>query len=202
MRFIRHIDPLILLSAAVSLFLILKTDPWWRVTGATSNKLLTIEVSPYYFQTIATGISSGGPFVASLGPLTRVLLIRGFVALAASSVRPSAWWRELAVYFSLSALAELYLSFLLMHHAAETTLLGTYGILPPYSGTSHLPASIIGLDLNDYSQPLVAAGFNMPFYMGFLIPGLIGGSLILQRFRGRRRSAPRGVAAIFSPDSD
>jgi len=167
-RFIRHIDPLILLSAAVSLFLILETDPWWRVTGATSNKLLTIEVSPYYFQTIAAGISSGAPFVASLGPLTRLLLILGFVALAASSIRPNAWWRELAVFFSLSALAELYLSFLLMYHAAETTLLGTYGILPPYSGTSRLPTSIIGLDMNAYANLLVSAGFNPPFYLSFL----------------------------------
>src|SRR5260370_17289751 len=105
MRFIRHIGPLILLSAAVSLFLILETDPWWRVTGATSSKLLTMEVSPYYFQTIATGISSGAPFVASLGSLTRLLLILGFVALAASTIRPNAWWRELAAFFSPLSLA-------------------------------------------------------------------------------------------------
>src|SRR5712692_4838735 len=49
----RQIDPLILLSAVVSLFVALETDPWWRVSGATSNKLFTMEVSPYYFQTIA-----------------------------------------------------------------------------------------------------------------------------------------------------
>jgi hypothetical protein len=125
-RFVRQIDPLILLSAVVSLFLAVESDPWWGVTGAASSKLLTIEVSPYYFQTFATGISSGAPFVGSLASLTRLLLILAFVALAASSVRPNAWWRELAVYLSLSAFAELYLSFLLMYHAAETTLLGTY----------------------------------------------------------------------------
>jgi len=199
MRF-RQIDPLILLSAAVSLFLILETDPWWRVSGATSNKLLAMEVSPFSFQTIGTGISSGAPFVTSLGALTRLLLILGFVALAASSIRPNAWWRELAVFFSLSALAELYLSFLLMYHAAETTLLGTYGILPPYSGTSRLPTSIIGLDLNTYANPLVSAGFN-PFYLGFLSLGLVGASQILRSRRRRRElTAQKGVAAIFTPE--
>jgi hypothetical protein len=197
----RQIDPLILLSAAVSFFLALETDPWWRVSGATSNKLLTMEVSPYYFQTIATGISSGAPFVASLGSLTRLLLILGFVALAASSIRPKAWWRELAVSFSLSALAELYLSFLLMYHAAETTLLGTYGILPPYSGTNRLPTAIIGLDLNTYANPLVSAGFNLPFYLGFLSLGLVGTSQIIRCRRGRRElTAQKGVAAIFTPE--
>jgi hypothetical protein len=201
-RFIRQIDPLILFSAAVSLFLAVESDPWWSVAGATSNKLLTIEVSPYYFQTIATGVSSGAPFVASLGALTRVLLILGFVSLTVSSIWPCAWWRELATYFSLSALAELYLSFLLMYHAAETTLLGTYGILPPYSGTSHLPTAIIGLDLKSYFQPLVTAGFNLSFYLGFLSSGLVGTSLFLQGLRARRKVAPRGVAAIFTTESE
>ena len=197
----RQIDPLILLSTAVSLFLAIETDPWWRISGATSNKLLTMEVSPYYFQTIATGISSGAPFVASLGSLTRLLLILGFVALAASSIRPNAWWRELAVFFSLSALAELYLSFLLMYHAAETTLLGTYGILPPYSGTSRLPTLIIGLDLNTYTNPLVSAGFNLPFYLGFLSLGLVGTSQIIRSRRRRiERTAQKGVAAIFTQE--
>jgi hypothetical protein len=129
----------------VSFLLALETDPWWRVTGATSNKLLTMEVSPYYFQTIATGISSGAPFVAYLGSLTHLLLILGFVALATLSIRPNAWWRELAVFFSLSALAELYLSFLLMYHAAETTLLGTYGILPPIPAPAIFPQRLSAL---------------------------------------------------------
>src|SRR5260370_40247950 len=96
---LRQIDPLILLGAAVSLFLTLETDPWWRVGGATSSKLFTMEESQYYFQTIATGISSGRTFVASLASLTRLLLILGFVALSAPSIRPNASWRVLAVCF-------------------------------------------------------------------------------------------------------
>jgi hypothetical protein len=202
LKIVRQIDPLILFSAAVSLYLAIESNPWWGVSGAMNSKLLTIEVSPYYFRTIATGISSGAPFVPSLGSLTRLLLVLGSVALAASSIRPNFWWRELAVYFSLSALTELYLSFLLMYHAAETTLLATYGILPPFSGTSRLPIEIIGLDLNSYPQPLVIAGFNLPFYLGFLSPGLIGTSLILRRLRGRQKASLKGVAAIFSLESE
>jgi hypothetical protein len=201
LKIARQIDPLILFSAAVSLYLAIQSNPWWGVSGAMNSKLLTIEVSPYYFRTIATGISSGAPFVPSLGSLTRLLLVLGSVALAASSIRPSFWWRELAVYFSLSALTEVYLSFLLMYHAAETTLLGAYGILPPYSGTSHLPVAIIGLDLNNYAQPLVTAGFNMPFYLGFLSLGLVGCSMILQHLKRRPRASSKGVTAIFTPES-
>ena len=83
-RFFRRVDLLVLLSAVVSLLLAVDGDPWWRVTGATNSNLLTMEVSPYYFQTIATGISSGTNLVAYLGPLTRLLLILGFAALRGS----------------------------------------------------------------------------------------------------------------------
>ncbi len=201
MRLGQQIDPLILTSAAVSFFLAIDGDPWWKVTGANSDKLLSVQVSPYYLQTIAAGIGTVVPFLGSLGSLTRVLLILGFVALVASGIRTYAWWRELAVYFSLSALSELYLSFLLMYHAAETTLLETYGILPPYSGTRRLPTAIIGLDLNTYANPLVSAGFNLPFYLGFLSLGLVGASQILKSLRKRRElTAQKGVAAIFTPE--
>jgi hypothetical protein len=201
MRLGQQIDPLILTSAAVSFFLAIDGDPWWKVAGANSDKLLSVQVSPYYLQTMAAGIAPVVPFLGSLGSLTRVLLILGFVALIATGIRTYAWWRELAVYFSLSALSELYLSFLLMYHAAETALLGTYGILPPYSGISHLPTSIMGLDLNTYANPLVSAAFNLPFYLGFLSLGLVGTSQILRSRRRRRElTAQKGVAAIFTPE--
>ena len=88
-----------------------------------------------------------------------------------------------------------------MYHAAETALLGTYGILPPYSGTSRLPTAIIGLDLNTYTNPLVSAGFNLPFYLGFLSLGLVGASQILKSLGKRRElNAQKGVAAIFTPE--
>jgi hypothetical protein len=87
-----------------------------------------------------------------------------------------------------------------MYHAAETALLGMYGILPPSSGTMHLPAMIIGLDLNSYLSPLVTAGFSLPFYLGFLSLGLIGGSLILENLRTRKDRPQKGVAAVFTSE--
>ncbi len=174
MRLGKQIDPLILTGAAVAFLLVIDGDPWWKIDGASSNKILTVQVSPYYFLTIATGISPVIPYLGSLGSLTRVLSILGFVALVATGIRSNAWWRELAVYFSLSALSELYLSFLLMYHYSETLLLGNYGIVLPSSGISRLPAVLVGLDLNSYANPLVRAGFNLPFYLGFVSLGLVG----------------------------
>lgn len=121
--------------------------------------------------------------------------------LGVSSFHRGAWWGEISKYFSLCVLSELYLSFLLMYHAAETSLLGMYGILPPSSGTVHLPAVIIGLDMNSYLHPLVTAGFSLPFYLGFLSLGLVGGSLIIENLRTRKEERPRkGVAAVFTSD--
>jgi hypothetical protein len=76
-----------------------------------------------------------------------------------------------------------------------------YGILPPFSGTTHLPALIIGLDTNGYLHPLVTAGFSLPFYLGFLSLGLVGGSLILENLRTKKeKPAQRGVAAVFTSE--
>ena len=113
------------------------------------------------------------------------------------------WWAKLAAYFSLCSITELYLSFLLMYHGALTMLLGAYGILPPNSGTSHLAANIVGLDLNSYLNPLVTANFGLPFYLGFVSLGLIASSLIVNEIvEGRKTGGPRGVAAIFTTDSN
>jgi hypothetical protein len=201
MKLTRQIDPLILTSAAVSFFLAVDGDPWWKMTGASSDKILTVQVSPFYFQIIATGLAPVAPLLGSLGPLTRVLLIFGFVALAATGIRSNAWWRELAVYFSLSTLLELYLSFLLMYHYTETLFLGSYGIVLPSYGINRLSAVLIGLDLNNYANPLVSGGFNLPFYLGFLSLGLVGTSQILKSLQRKRRlTAQKGIAAIFSPE--
>ena len=201
MRFGHRIDPLILTSAAVSLFLAINGDPWWKLAGADSSKLLTVQVSPYYLQTLATGIAPATSFLESLGSLTRVLLILGFIAMVATGIRSDALWQELSVYFSLSALSTLYLSFLLMYHYTETVFLGSYGIVLPSSGISRLPTVFIGLDLKNYASPLVSAGFNLPFYLGFLSLSLIGASQILKSLQQKRElTAQKGVAAIFTPE--
>src|SRR5713101_2531377 len=117
MGLLHRADPFALVSSAVALFLVLTNEPWWTITGAHSGNLLAVKISPFYLQTIATGLPSSTPFAATLGSLTRVLSILGFVALAAASIQRTAWWRPLAICFGLCALIELYLSFLLMHIA-------------------------------------------------------------------------------------
>src|SRR5438477_3821563 len=203
LRLIRRIDVLALLGAIVALFLGPASGPWWSVTGATTSKLLTVQVSPFYLQADATGFSPSTFFSVPLGSLTSLLLTLSLIALGASSFHPGTWWSKLAVYFSLCSMTELYLSFLLMYHGALTMLLGAYGILPPYLGTSHLLANIVGLDLNSHPNQLVIAGFRLPFYLGFLSIGLITTSLIVSNIVGKREKRDqRGVAAIFTTDSE
>ena len=84
-----------------------------------------------------------------------------------------------------------------MHLAAETALLGAYGIIPPSYGTSYLQVNI--LDLNSYANPPVTASFSLPFYIGFLGLGLMGGGLLIKSIRERRkRIEQKGVQAIFT----
>jgi hypothetical protein len=81
-------------------------------------------------------------------------------------------------------------------------LLGAYGIVPPYLGTNHLGANIVGLDLNSYLNPLVTSNFGVPFYLGFVSIGLIATSLIVNdTVEKRKMRGRRGVAAIFTTNS-
>lgn len=202
MNFPKHVDPFFLASATITLVMVVSNDPWWTVTGANQN-LLTIHVSPFYLLTSAIGLSPTVPIAQVLGPLTRVLLALAFLSLEVVSIIPSAWWRDIAVCFSVSALAELYLSFALLYHAAETSLLGTYGVIPPSSGAAQLSTVIVGLDLNSHFQPFVIAGFSVSFYLGFVAFGLIGTSFVASQVRIKKeRREKRGVAAIFTSDPD
>ena len=202
MNFPKHVDPFFLVSAIIALVMVASNDPWWTVTGATQN-LLTVHVSPFYLVTSAIGLSPTVPVAQELGPLTRILLALAFLSLEVISVIPSAWWRDFAVCFSISALVEVYLSFALLYHAAETGLLGAYGVIPPSNGTAQLSTVIVGIDLNTHIQPVVIAGFSVSFYLGFVAFGLIGVSLLATRIRTRReRQERRGVAAMFTSDRD
>src|SRR5437660_8639893 len=142
---LRRIDFLALLGAVVALFVGPASGPWWTVTGATTSKLLTVQVSPFYLQADATGFSPSTFFSVPLGSFTSLLLILSLIALGASSFHPGTWWNKLAVYFSLCSMTELYLSFLLMYHVALTMLLGAYGILPPFLVKRPLLALFVGL---------------------------------------------------------
>src|SRR5256886_1367304 len=203
MGLLRRVDVPALLGAVVALFLGPASGPWWTVTGATTSKVLSVQISPFYLQADATGISATTFFSVPLGTFTSLLLIMSLIALGASSFHSRTWWGKLATYFSLCSMTELYLSFLLMYHGALTMLLGAYGILPPYFGTSPLLANIVGLDLNSHPNPLVIAGFRLPFYLGFVSIGLITTSLIVNNIVGNREKRnQRGVAAVFTADSE
>jgi hypothetical protein len=147
--------------------------------------LLSIQVSPFYLHINAVGLPSTSAFANGLGSFTRILLFFGFVALAAASIRPTAWWRNLAVYLGLSSLAELYFSFLMMYYWAESAFMAAYGVIPPYSGTTTLQGRILGLDLASYSGPLITGAFTIPFYLGFLGFSLVMGRGIVRVIQER-----------------
>src|SRR2546425_12638822 len=177
--FLRQIDLLVLIGALVALFVALGSEPWWTLTGTTTGNLLSVQVSPFYLHINALGLPSTVSAANNLGSFTRVLLILGSLALFAASIQPTSWWRNLAVYFGLSSLVELYLSFVLIYYWTETAVVQEYGVVPPYYGTAALQGSILGLDLKYYSAPLVTASFYFPYYLGFLCLGLVlGRSLI------------------------
>src|SRR5438093_12196992 len=176
---LRQVDLLVLLGALLALFVALGSEPWWTLTGTTTSNLLTVQVSPFYLHINAIGLPFTTALANNLGIFTRLLLILGSLALFTGSIQPTAWWRNLAVYFGLSSLVELYLSFVLIYYWAETAIVQAYGIVPPYYGTASLQGSILGLDLKYYSAPLVTASFYFPYYLGFLSLGLVlGRSLI------------------------
>lgn len=183
-----------LVGALFALFLALASEPWWTLTGTTNTKLLSIQVSPFYLHINALGLPTTSAFANSLGSFTRILLFLGFVALAGASIRPTAWWRNLAVYFGLSSLAELYFSFLMMYYWAESAFIQAYGLAPPYSGTTSLQGRILGLDLAYYSGPLVTAAFAIPFYLGFVSFSLVIGRGI---FRVLQERAVKVLVALL-----
>lgn len=182
----------------MTLFVALGTESWWTLTGTTNSKLFNILVSPFYVHINAVGLPTTVPLANALGSLTRTLLLLGFLTLFAASIRPTAWWRNLAVYFGVSTLAELYLSFVLMFYWTESIFLNTYGILPPYLGTSHLQTNIVGLDLTPYSTPLVTATFGIPYYLGFISIGLVFGKTIARLLHER---AFQALAALLPGSS-
>jgi hypothetical protein len=192
--FLRRLDFLVLLGAIVALLLALTSEPWWTLAGTANTRLLSIQVSPFYLHINAVGLPTTSVFANGLGSFTRILLFFGFVALAAASIRPTAWWRNLAVYLGLSSLAELYFSFMMMYYWAESAFIAGYGVVPPYSGTTPLQGRILGLDLAYYSAPLITAAFAVPFYLGFLSFSLVIGRGIVRAIQER---ALRVLAALL-----
>ena len=161
--------------------------------------MLSIQVSPFYLQIAATGIPTTIPLASILGALTRVLLILSSLALLASSLRPTVWWRPLATWLSLASLAELFFSLFLLVHVGQTALLTVYGTNPPTSGTILYPARMVGTDLNTYLNPSIAATFNLDFYLGLLSLTVVGASTLLKMLqeRGLLATSIPGVKEFF-----
>ena len=161
---------------------------------------MSIQVSPFYLQIAATGIPTTSPFASVIGALTRILLILCSLALLASSLRPTAWWRPLATWLGLASLTELFFSLFLLVHAGQAALLTAYGANPPTSGTILYPARILGTDLNTYQSPSLSASFNLDFYLGLLSLTIVGTGTILKMLQERgllAASAIPGVKEFF-----
>ncbi|TMI21881.1 hypothetical protein E6H31_04660 [Candidatus Bathyarchaeota archaeon] len=161
---------------------------------------MSIQVSPFYLQIAATGIPTTSPFASVIGALTRILLILCSLALLASSLRPTAWWRPLATWLGLASLTELFFSLFLLVHAGQAALLTAYGANPPTSGTILYPARILGTDLSTYQSPSLTASFNLDFYLGLLSLTIVGTGTILKMLQERgllAASAIPGVKEFF-----
>lgn len=197
-RLFDRIDFLTLAGAIVALFVALGTESWWALSGATTSKLFSVQVSPFYVHISAVGLPTTVPLAEVLGAVTRTVVLVGFVALFAASIRPTAWWRSFALCFGVCSIAELYLSFMLMFYWAQGLLVSTYGIIPPYTGTARYQTLVVGLDLNLYSSPLVSAVFGIPYYLGFISFGLVSGKTILKLLRER---ALQALAALLPSGS-
>jgi hypothetical protein len=161
--------------------------------------VLSIQVSPFYLQVAATGIPGSTPLASILGAFTRILLILCALALLVSSLRPTVWWRPLAVWLGLATLTELFFSLLLLIHTGQTALLTAYGTNPPTSGTISYPARIVGTDLNTYQNPSIAASFSVDFYLGLLSLTIVGAGTILKMLqeRGILAAAIPGIKEFF-----
>src|SRR5207245_961698 len=55
--FLRQVDLLVLIGALVALFVALGSEPWWTLTGTTTNNLMNIQVSPFYLHINALVLS-------------------------------------------------------------------------------------------------------------------------------------------------
>src|SRR6266704_2665482 len=130
--FLRQVDILVMFGALVALFVALGSEPWWTLTGTATSSLLSVQVSPFYLHINALGLPPTVSAANNLGSFTRVLLILGSLALFAASIQPTSWWRNLAVYFGLSSLVELYLSFVLIYYSAPLVTASFY--FPYYLG--------------------------------------------------------------------
>jgi hypothetical protein len=164
-------------------FIALGNEPWWTLNGTTSNQILQVRVSPFYALLEGIALPATIPLATLVGALARLLLVNSSIFLGLSALRPNAWWRKIAQWFSLSSLAVVFLAFTLSMHATRAAILNTYGREAPVIGTQTLQGSILGLDLAYYTNPSITATLSLPFYLGVLSLAIVGGAQLARALR-------------------
>lgn len=170
-------------------FIALGNEPWWTLNGTTSDQILQVRVSPFYALLEGIALPAAIPSATLIGALARLLLVNSSIFLGLSALRPNAWWRKIAQWFSLSSLAGVFLAFTLLMHATRATILNTYGREVPVVGTQTLQGSILGLDLAYYANPSITATFSLPFYLGVLSLAIVGGAQLARALRNQEQRA-------------
>ncbi len=191
-----------LITALITSFVALINDPWWTVQAVNSGSILNVRVSPFYVQIDALGAPSTVPYSFALGTATRILLAATTIALFLVAFRPKSVWGKLVFWLGLSSLVEVCLSFALMLHSAQVMLGSLYGTIPPLTGNTVIPGTVLGLDLTIYPNPTISSSFTLAFFLGLTSVVVLGGSEAL-RFLRRSRSElitldfMRGLSGVF-----
>jgi hypothetical protein len=161
------------LAGIIAGILALGKDPWWTLQGAGSSQIITLHVSPFYLETYATGLEATTSAAMAIGVLTRVLVGIASLLLIISSIKPTAWWRNLAQWFNITALTQMFLSLAILINTARQEILAEYGTSLPLYGQVRFPANVLGLDLRFYPSPVITAVFGPLFYAGVFCLGLV-----------------------------
>ncbi len=200
--FLQRVDLPFLASALIASFVVLLNDPWWTVQTLESSSLLSVQISPYYVQINAIGAPATFPFAIVLGTATRIILGVTAIALALEGFFPKSVWRKPVFWLGLSSFVELYLSFTLMLHSAQLALLSMYGMIPPVSGDTIIPGTVLGTDLSPYLSPRITSSFATPFFIGLACIGVLGGSELFHFIHRQKKGFMafdfmRGLGAVF-----
>ena len=169
----RRINLPMLVAGAIAGILTLGMDPWWTLQGASSNQIILIKVSPFFLEMHATGLPVDLPGVTLIGAVTRMLVGLASLFLILSSVWKGAWWRNLAQWFNIAAIVEVFLSLAIMIGTVRQEILAKYGMAFPLSGRFQFPANVLGMDLQLYPSPVLIAGFELPFYIGVVCLAIV-----------------------------
>lgn len=199
---LRRLNLPFLIVAMFTGFIALGNEAWWVVEGVGSNSILKVGVSPFYVEISAIGVPPTVPYALILGSVTRVLLAVTTLALALGAFWPKTVWRKPVFWLSLSTLMELYLSFALLLHSAQVTLLDAYGTIPPLSGNAVIQGRITGLDFSTFLNPTISSTITAPFFLGLASIALLGGSetlrfLLNPKFEPITSELMKGLSGVY-----